>query len=225
MAKKQLWKQLIKNFFNNKALYEILTQKGHRENVIDMRIFLSVLILIFSIQSWTKANDISEFEIEGISIGDSLLDHFSEDKIKDSIVNGPYNHIKKNPGKFYQAEIILTESIFSDLIVGLKKNDQKYKIYMLKGALIFENNIEACYEKQKEINSQVETLFSNLQKEEFLRSFDHDPDSKVKSITYWFDNGGYADVDCYDWSIKSGYIDHLRTGVTSKEFNDWLNEF
>ena len=37
-----------------------------------MRIFLSILILIFSFQSWTKADDIRDFEIEGISIGDSF---------------------------------------------------------------------------------------------------------------------------------------------------------
>ena len=46
-----------------------------------MRIIIIVLFLIFSLQSWTKADDISEFEIEGISIGDSLLDHFSEEEI------------------------------------------------------------------------------------------------------------------------------------------------
>jgi len=34
-----------------------------------MRVFISVLVLIFSFQSWTKADDISEFEIEGMSIG------------------------------------------------------------------------------------------------------------------------------------------------------------
>ena len=38
-----------------------------------MRIFLSVLILILNLQSWTKADDISDFQIEGMSIGDSLL--------------------------------------------------------------------------------------------------------------------------------------------------------
>ena len=39
-----------------------------------MRIFLLALILIISLQSWTKADDISKLEIEGISIGDSALD-------------------------------------------------------------------------------------------------------------------------------------------------------
>ena len=38
-----------------------------------MRIFLAVLVLIFSLQSFTKADDISEFEIEGMSIGDSAV--------------------------------------------------------------------------------------------------------------------------------------------------------
>ena len=38
-----------------------------------MRIFLSFLILIFSFQPWTKADDIRDFEIEGMSLGDSAL--------------------------------------------------------------------------------------------------------------------------------------------------------
>ena len=46
-----------------------------------MRIFLSLIIIIFSLQSWTNANDISEFEIEGIGIGDSLLNFLTEDEI------------------------------------------------------------------------------------------------------------------------------------------------
>ena len=43
-----------------------------------MRIIIAVLVLIFSLQSWTKADDILDLQIEGLSIGDSLLDHFSE---------------------------------------------------------------------------------------------------------------------------------------------------
>ena len=50
-----------------------------------MRVFIAVLILIFSLQSWTKADDIRDFQIEGISVGDSLLDHLSEDEIDSGI--------------------------------------------------------------------------------------------------------------------------------------------
>ena len=46
-----------------------------------MRIFIAVLVLIFNLQSWTKADDIRDFEIEGMSIGDSLLDFMSKSYI------------------------------------------------------------------------------------------------------------------------------------------------
>ena len=47
-----------------------------------MRIILSLLIIIFSLQSLTKADDVRNFEIEGMSVGDSLNDHFSKKKNK-----------------------------------------------------------------------------------------------------------------------------------------------
>ena len=37
-----------------------------------------VLVLTFNFQSLTKADDIRDFEIEGISIGDSLLNFMTE---------------------------------------------------------------------------------------------------------------------------------------------------
>ena len=40
-----------------------------------MRVFITVLVLIFNLQSWTKADDIRDFQIEGMSIGDNLLNH------------------------------------------------------------------------------------------------------------------------------------------------------
>lgn len=50
-----------------------------------MRKLLLILILTFSFQSWTKAEDIRDFQIEGMSVGDSLLDFYSHNEIKDSI--------------------------------------------------------------------------------------------------------------------------------------------
>ena len=52
-----------------------------------MRVFITVLVLIFCFQSLTKADDISDFEIEGMSIGDSLLDYFTEREINKSLIN------------------------------------------------------------------------------------------------------------------------------------------
>ena len=46
-----------------------------------MKRFLIFLVFIFNIQSFTKADDIREIEIEGISIGDNALDFYSKDEL------------------------------------------------------------------------------------------------------------------------------------------------
>ena len=52
-----------------------------------MKFFLITLIFFFNIQSLSKADDIRDFEIEGMSIGDSLLEHFSKKSIEDEITS------------------------------------------------------------------------------------------------------------------------------------------
>ena len=93
-----------------------------------MRIFLSVLILLLSLQSWTKADDIRDFEIEGISIGDSLLDHFSEAEIK----NGIRNMNIYSDDSFYDVEIYNLDlsAEFKNLSFSLKKMTNYIKFIM-----------------------------------------------------------------------------------------------
>ena len=62
---------------------------GHNKKVLIMRVFIAVLILIFNLQSLTKADDIRDFEIEGMSIGDSLLDHVNKSELKEFVF--PYS--------------------------------------------------------------------------------------------------------------------------------------
>ena len=45
-----------------------------------------VLVLTFSFQSLSKADDIKDFEIEGMSIGDSLLDYMTINEIEQNII-------------------------------------------------------------------------------------------------------------------------------------------
>ncbi len=68
-------KQVTNINFN---FHEILIHIRHSEKVLNMRIFLSLIVLIIGLQSWTKADDISDFEIEGMSLGDSALNFFTK---------------------------------------------------------------------------------------------------------------------------------------------------
>ena len=46
-----------------------------------MKNILLIFFILLNFQSWTKADDIRDFEIEGMSVGDSLLDYMSLEKI------------------------------------------------------------------------------------------------------------------------------------------------
>ena len=65
-----------------------------------MKKFLAILILVFTLQTPSQADDIRDFQIDGISIEDSALDYFKEKEIK-SITKTKY------PGddKFYKIEL------------------------------------------------------------------------------------------------------------------------
>ena len=86
-----------------------MTHIGRSGKVLVMRVFIAVLVLIFSLQSLAKADDISDFQIEGMSIGDSLLDYMTVDEIKQN--TQPYFSNKR---KYY----------IVGMIYNLKKRDQ-----------------------------------------------------------------------------------------------------
>ena len=102
-----------------------------------MKKLLLILILTFNFQSSTIADDIRDFEIEGISIGDSLLDHFS----KDQIIN---NDLKANY-KNKSIEGLLFQNI--DFIVNY---DAMQFVYKVKNMEII--NITALTKTGSDIN-------------------------------------------------------------------------
>ena len=190
-----------------------------------MRVFIIVLVLIFSLQSLTRADDIRDFEIEGMSIGDSLLDNFTEREIKENIEDY-YDNYKIN--KFYAVEIYKHKKfeVYDSVQFSLKINDKDYIIYHIVGLIFYENNINRCYEKQKEVVKELMFLFKNAEKleGELKPPADATGKSKIKEANFWFKSGDVAGADCYDWSNEIDWVDHLRVGMLSDEYNTWLKE-
>ena len=189
-----------------------------------MRIFIVVLVLIFSFQSWTKADDISDFEIEGMSIGDSLLEYFSEDKIKNSIVKYSYKH---KDGEFLKIDILNHPFKFYDVLSAhVKKNDNKYIVYELSGIMDYEKNIEECYRNKKKIVKELKEIFPKSKEHDSGRQ-KHPQDETGKSTYDRLDlelkSGANVTIICYDWSKETGFMDHLGVGIESKQFSEWLN--
>ena len=114
----------------------MLTHIGHNEKVFLMRIFLSVLILIFNLQSWTKADDIRDFQIAGMSIGDSLLDYFSEKEIKSNTNYNGYSYIKEK--KFVDFELYEKNRFdkYDGVQIAFDRNDNQYLIHSISAGIL-----------------------------------------------------------------------------------------
>ena len=100
-----------------------------------MKILLTFFFLFFS--SSVVAEDISDFQIEGISIGDSLLDYMSEKEIKNNIVE-IYQYYNNQDFTTVQLSNhrILTQ--YDGLQINIKRKDQNYIIYGLYGGIYSE---------------------------------------------------------------------------------------
>ena len=66
-----------------------------------MRIIIIIITFFVNLQSFTKADDIKDFEIGGFSIGESLLNHFSKKKIEQEKFFEAEQGSNKNVARFY----------------------------------------------------------------------------------------------------------------------------
>jgi len=187
-----------------------------------MRIFIAAIILIFSLQSLTKADDIRDFEIEGMSIGDSALDYFTEEQI----LNNRMSYYKNKSYTPVQIERLSFFETFESIAFGFKTGDKNYKILGLTGHIDYPNKISDCYKKQDEILEELSELFNNValksEKKTYINTIDEANDTKKVSQAFWFDSEDVVVVACYDYSLKSGYIDNLAVSIDTKEYNDFL---
>ena len=190
------------------------------------RLFL-ILILTFSFQSLSKADDIRDFQIEGISIGDSALDYFTEDEITKNI-KWHYNNDKKN-NEFVIVEFYNYKSAkqYDGIQIAVKPKDKEYKIYIIAGAIQYKNTkIEDCYSEMQKIDTELLDVFPSSDREEKIQKLKADKTGKsnVNSVYYFFTDGGNASVQCYYYSKNfpgSNSKNNLRVGIRSKEYREW----
>ena len=86
-----------------------------------MKMFLLIIILTLGFNSSINADDIRDFQIEGMNVGDSVLDFFLETEIK--TIEPTYYPASK---KFYDLPIKSSKFIeFDQITFGVKKDDSK----------------------------------------------------------------------------------------------------
>ncbi len=189
-----------------------------------MKIFISALILIFSFQSLTKANDIRDFEIAEMSVGDSMLDYYSEAEIK----NFHTIYYPKSK-KFYQIGLMVQSEEYEALNINLKTNDKKYIIYSIKGVKNVDNELTKCLEQKKNIINEILPMIKDPKEMKFESNFANNFGKSISYISeYKLDNGTFH-IACSKWDkknekiISNGWFDSLNVSLGLKEWHDWLN--
>ena len=184
-----------------------------------MKILLTLFVLLFS--SSVFAEDISDFEIGEMSIGDSLLNYFSKDEIE----NAPNYDDYPSDMKFRIIEIESKDKFYDVFQFYYIPNDNKFIIQSLNGRKFY-NDINDCYNKKKEIEKSLSVTFNNSEKRNTSKE-KHPDDPSGKSTytaTYFlFDIGGRGSVTCYDMDRSTGFSKNIGVSIQSKTVSDWVD--
>jgi len=188
-------------------------------------------LYIFLVLMWCNvgfADDISEYQIEGISIGDSLLDHMSKEEIISEIeVNkSTYNSLTDEFGEVY---LFGEFKNYDSLSFKVKIKDKHYFIYSITGGMLYDDKLDMCLAKQKELEKEFSSTYKNTHKwkKTFKFPWDSTGESVSHNIMFRFDIGDQIEINCTKYKkslkIENNWSDSFQITIHTKEIMDWFS--
>ena len=181
------------------------------------KLYVYLFLVFFALQTPSSSDDIRDFQIEGMSIGDSALDFFSEEKINDN----EWDYYKNKKFTPVQMDKIDFFETYDAVDFDYKTNDENYIIYSISGVISFKSkNISKCFEKMDEIDNEVSASLKNFKRSD-KKTWDHPSDltgeSKYTDI-YYESNTGIITITCYKYSSTNEGEDHLSVAFSHPEW-------
>ena len=193
------------------------------------KFFAYIYIFFFSLLPLSFADDISEYQIEGISIGDSLLKYMSREEIRENL-SYVYENLDKNIGKDV-AQISYNKNlkIYDEIHLDFKTTDDIFEIVALNGILFYEDNVNECYQKQLQLVEELKLVFKGVDvSKEGPSNHPAYPNGEIKYTRYAFfiNENEYSNLEvfCYDIIKELKKTDRLTLNLKSKEFNDYAGK-
>ena len=206
-----------------------------------------LLILLFSIFFLSSpsvfAEDISDFQIEGMSIGDSLLDYMTEEEILKEIekslsandhgyLNEPFKYIDVYLYKdFPTYEYVSVFVNINSTNQYVTNKNEKYTIQTIRGMIDYIEDIDGCIQKRDEIVEELSMMFPNEHKNEKTHSFKIDPSGKSMKydVDFIFNSGDNIEVSCDNYEetyrIKNNWTEGLNVFIVTSEVLNWLKDY
>ena len=197
-----------------------------------MKILFTLFVLLFS--SSLVADDISDFEINGVSVGENLLNYYTEYEIIKRIneVGGDGYGKDKYYGIYFNVENKKYDRV--SYVINYSKNDSikknnEFIIEGLRGQIFYKDNFLKCLQEKDIAYSHIFKIFNNAEiiNDEIRTHFvDTSGESVGHNITFEL-KGGYIQILCMNWSEefteKNGWNDNLSIQITTKKFGDFLD--
>ena len=186
--------------------------------------------MLLSISQITSADELSDFEVLGMSIDDNLLNFITEDEILDEIDKrktlNRYSHLKE-PNKFLEITVPKQENDLYDGAEVFIKNSipRDNTIHGIRGYRYYIEDFDACIKKRNQIAEILTNFFPDAKTGSLIT------EDKNK-ITDNFSIGNLEriiDVNCIDleetYRLKNNFKEGLEFVIRNKEFSDWAIDY
>ena len=186
------------------------------------RLSLYLFLILFSLQTPSWADDISDLQIEGMSVGDSLLDFFSEEEIKNTTVVDWYESNRYTTIQILNHKNFKT---YEELQIHFETKDSSKKIAGIDGIINYIKNIDECYKRIDEVVQEISNIVKDLKdlgKETYKHNADETGKSTVTDYVFENKNSDEIQIGCYDYSESHGGEDHFRIGIRLIALRNWI---
>ena len=180
-----------------------------------MKKLLGILVLGLLLSTSAYTDNIKDFQIEEISIGDSALNYFSETQLENNELDW-HNYSYKE----YSTSLLPGKGIYDWFHISYKNDDENFTIEGLVGILVKKNyDNKKCNDKLNIEALDISELFKNTKqgkKEKYKVAYnprkiyqvaDLSGKSIVTSISFNFLDEGQIILACYDMDKATNQID------------------
>ena len=180
-----------------------------------MKKLLGIVVLGLLLSTSAYTDDIKDFQIERISIGDSALNYFSETQLEDNELDW-HNYSYKE----YSTSLLPGKGIYDWLQISYKSDDDNFTIEGLVGIVIKKKyddnkcnreldtaalNISELFKNTKQVKKQLYKVVYNLR--EIFQKPNPSGKSIVTSISFNFKDEGKIILSCYNMDKATNQID------------------
>ena len=183
-----------------------------------MKKIFFLIISVLSFQTLSLADNIRYFPIEGMKIGDSALDYFSESQLEDN-EQGWHNYSYKE----YSTSFVPGKGIYNWFLVSYKNDDNNFTIEALAAGLEKSNyDNKECNNKLDAVAFNISELFKNTAQEkkksykltaDAARIYPFTGKSAVTSLSINFLDGAKIILACYNMDKEAKENESFLTSI------------